>query len=270
MQNMFSTLNINSQPVKTTNAEVKQGTGLELLNNLTGTAGTMDFNTMQRMMASNPPANQGLNLGSDFNTMQNLFATGQNPQISAQLQYGNPQLPQANFYSVQNLYGAGQNQGVTLTQPTYQAPTSNPSSLDNFNTMQNLFSTNSQVKTPQTGGIASQPALNLENVNIQDYNTMQNLFKTGSVSFVPPTTTMTATTPITPITKSEDAFGLLDLSQKSQVQNPSHAMFNTYSGPKNTGNAQIDLTAFGTMQKGTAPLNPIDFLNMNTVKQEST
>ena len=189
---------------------------------------------MQKMMASNPPANLGLNLGSDFNTMQNLFATGQNPQISGQLPYGNPQLPQANnFYSVQNLYATGsQNQGITLSQPNYQAPTSNPSSLDNFNTMQNLFAT-------------------------------------GSVSFVPPTTTMTATTPIITNSKPEDAFGLLDLSQKSQ-QNSSHAMFNTYSGPKNTGNAQIDLTAFGTMQKGAAPLNPIDFLNMNTVKPQES
>lgn len=232
----------------------------------------MDFNTMQKMMASNPPTNVGLNLGSDFNTMQNLFATGQNPQLSGQLPYGNPQLPQANnFYSVQNLYATGnQNQGITLGQPTYQAPTSNPSSLDNFNTMQNLFATNNQVKAPQAFGTVNQPALNLDSVNIQDYNTMQNLFKTGSVSFVPPTTAMTPTTPITTNSKPEDAFGLLDLSQKSQ-QNSSNAMFNTYSGPKNTGNAQIDLTAFGTMQKGTAALNPIDFLNMNTVKpQEST
>lgn len=107
---------------------------------------------------------------------------------------------------------------------------------------------------------------------------MQNLFKTGSVNFTPPpppptTTITTTTTTITTNTKPEDAFGLLDLTQKSQTQNqtatsPSAAMFNTYSGPKSSGSGQIDMSAFGTMQKGTAPLNPIDFLNMNAQKPQ--
>lgn len=109
---------------------------------------------------------------------------------------------------------------------------------------------------------------------------MQNLFKTGSVNFTPPpppptTTITTTTTTITTNTKPEDAFGLLDLTQKSQNQNqnqtatsPSAAMFNTYSGPKSSSSGQIDMSAFGTMQKGTAPLNPIDFLNMNAQKPQ--
>lgn len=190
MQNMFSTMNISSQPVSTPTPEVKkQGSGLELLTSLSGntpntatTPAQMDFNTMQRMFAttnaqnvgmnqglsiSTSPnvatlgTNQGLSLGGDFNTMQNLFATGvQNP---GQMPYGNPS---ANLYSIQNMYSTGtQNQGITLNQqPTLAtnpliAPQVSP--LDNFNTMQNLFATNAQIKPPQVFGTVTQPGLNL-------------------------------------------------------------------------------------------------------------
>lgn len=191
MQNMFSTMNISSQPVSTPTPEVKkQGSGLELLTSLSGntpntatTPSQMDFNTMQRMFATTNPqnvgmnqglsvstspnvatlgTNQGLSLGGDFNTMQNLFATGvQNP---GQMPYGNPS---ANLYPIQNMYSTGtQNQGITLNQqptPLATTPLIAPqvSPLDNFNTMQNLFATNAQIKPPQAFGTVTQPGLNL-------------------------------------------------------------------------------------------------------------
>lgn len=45
-------------------------------------------------------------------------------------------------------------------------------------------------------------------------------------------------------------------------------MFNTYSGPKSSGSGFVDMSAFGTMQKGTTPLSNIDFLNMNPPKSQ--
>lgn len=181
MQNMFSTMNISSQPIKT---EAKQPvSSLDLLNSLSGNTetGQMDFNTMQKMFATNSQnsglnqginispnpnvslgINQGLNLGSDFNTMQNLFSTGiQNP---GQMPYGNT----TNLYPMTNLYSTGiQNQGITLNQ---QVPISTNAQVspqvppvNSYNTMENLFGTNTQIKPPQPQafGTASQPGLNL-------------------------------------------------------------------------------------------------------------
>jgi hypothetical protein len=88
------------------------------------------------------------------------------------------------LYSIGDLFATG-NQNPTLAmnqlhQANQPIPSNNISTinqLDNFNTMQNLFATQSGGAISATSTIPQNQA-NLQNLNIQDFNTLQNLFKT--------------------------------------------------------------------------------------------
>ena len=48
--------------------------------------------------------------------------------------------------------------------------------MQDFNTMQNLFST---ITPPQTSTLEPKPSQDLAKINLSDFNTIQNLFATG-------------------------------------------------------------------------------------------
>lgn len=157
--------------------------------------------------------------------MQNMFSTTQQPSSITITQLETiQQVTQINNTSPQG-QTQGQGQGTE------------------FNTLQNLFQTGASVPIGNIGqlGQNTQAQDVLGNVNIQDFNTMQNLFKTGSVPTMPAPQQIQQ-----PQTQNQDPFTLLS---SSQPQNISPVHFNTYSGVKSSA-PEIDLNAFGTMQKG--------------------
>lgn len=210
--------------------------------------------------------------------MQNLFATGAGQQnISGiTLTASNPSSIGvgaqtsniADFYTINNLFATGQGQQqLNLGATGVGVP-------NNYNTMQNLFATNSQVpgnvtlSQPQT---KPQSIPDVQNINLNDFNTMQNLFKTGSGVVLPPPS-QTNSTPA----KQDDPFSLLGLPQINQTTqkveakttastSPSPMMFNTYSGSKTSNPSAIDASSFGTMQKN--PGANVDFFQNIGVAQ---
>lgn len=161
--------------------------------------------------------------------MQNMFSTTQQPSSITITQLETiQQVTQINNTSPTQAQAQGQGQGTE------------------FNTLQNLFQTGASVPIGNIGqlGQNTQAQDVLGNVNIQDFNTMQNLFKTGSVPTMPAPQQIQQ-----PQTQNQDPFTLLS---SSQPQNISPVHFNTYSGVKSS-TPEIDLNAFGTMQKGNSP-----------------
>lgn len=294
MQNMFSTMQVSPQV-----SQPKQDS-LNLLNIATvePKTATNDFNTMQMMFATNSQAastikvstnpNSGINLGSmpspqEFNTMQNLFATGVPQQNISGVNLTTSSTPSStgvgapvsnynDFYSINNLFATGQVQ-PQINLGTSTVNTSVGASGNNFNTMQNLFATNTQVPSNVTlNKTPTQSIPDIQNVNLNDFNTMQNLFKTGSgVVLPPPSQPISTANPA----KQEDPFSLLGLPQVNQStttsstnSSPSPMMFNTYSGAKTSNPSGIDVSSFGTMQKNSS-VGIVDFFQNSGATQEA-
>lgn len=229
MQNMFATMQVTPQ------TQPKQESSLDLLNSSSSAqqqpVAANNFNTMQMMFSTNAqgipqttPSNVDLTIPTgpnQFNTMQNLFATGM-PQsnLNGLIQPVNPSIPvstgassTSDFYSINGLFATGVpgqvgQQGITLNQPPMNLGTINTGNTgNNFNTMQNLFATSSQVPSNVS---LSQPSSQI--TDIKDFSTLQNLFKTGSGVVLPPPVQTN-----TQLTKQDDPFALLGMPQMTET-----------------------------------------------------